>query len=74
MAQMLILGKLPDSPPPHRMWLRIYMAMPVLILRAACFDFAQLSAFCGLSAAETCPLKGALKTWEDSFTSSDPWR
>ncbi|MDX2216555.1 MAG: hypothetical protein SFY66_25050 [Oculatellaceae cyanobacterium bins.114] len=23
MAQILILGKLSDSPPPHRMWLRL---------------------------------------------------
>jgi hypothetical protein len=25
MVQMLILRELPDSPPPHRMWLRLYM-------------------------------------------------
>ncbi|WP_255519448.1 hypothetical protein [Oscillatoria sp. FACHB-1407] len=24
MAQTLALGKLPDSPPPHQMWLRLY--------------------------------------------------
>ncbi|MBD2459451.1 hypothetical protein H6G89_00195 [Oscillatoria sp. FACHB-1407] len=27
MAQTLMLGKLPDSPPPHRMWLRLYKAV-----------------------------------------------
>jgi hypothetical protein len=25
MAQMPILGELPDSPPPHQMWLRLYI-------------------------------------------------
>ncbi|MDX2217374.1 MAG: hypothetical protein SFY66_29165 [Oculatellaceae cyanobacterium bins.114] len=25
MAQILMLGKLSDSPPPHRMWLRLYL-------------------------------------------------
>jgi hypothetical protein len=27
MAQMPILGELPDSPPPHRMWLRLYLVI-----------------------------------------------
>ncbi|MDX2211869.1 MAG: hypothetical protein SFY66_01150 [Oculatellaceae cyanobacterium bins.114] len=29
MAQTLMLGKLSDSPPPHRVWLRLYSTFDV---------------------------------------------